>query len=201
MTSRVEGTTSSFRPRQSSYLRISPSTVLQFIMYLEPAHVDWMTDERLDRVLYALKERIPAKLEKERSQGKKKGPAAKEKTHVDVYRGSDYQMAFFFRRTSKKHVVLLKDKHLMYHKPTSQSESEKCQREQQSQTQDVSMDLTNLRDPTATPPENHSTVKAEPFDVELEHTSRNVGPEACIAEDESKPELRVRCEDTCRLRD
>lgn len=33
---------SGFRPRQSSYLRISPTAVLQMILYLEPAHVDWM---------------------------------------------------------------------------------------------------------------------------------------------------------------
>lgn len=31
-----------FRPRQSSYLRISATAVLQMILYLEPAHVDWM---------------------------------------------------------------------------------------------------------------------------------------------------------------
>lgn len=31
-----------FRPRQSNYLRISPTTVLQMILYLEPAHVEWM---------------------------------------------------------------------------------------------------------------------------------------------------------------
>lgn len=31
-----------FRPRQSSYLRISPTTVLQMTLYLEPSHVDWM---------------------------------------------------------------------------------------------------------------------------------------------------------------
>ena len=33
---------SGFRPRQSNYLRISPTTVLQMILYLEPAHVEWM---------------------------------------------------------------------------------------------------------------------------------------------------------------
>lgn len=72
-----------------------------------------------------MKERIPTKLGKE-MEGAKKRSSAKEKTIVDVYRGceslqralavsadvarpaADYQIAFFFRRTGKKHVVLLK---------------------------------------------------------------------------------------------
>lgn len=33
---------SGYRPRQSNYLRISATAVLQMIMYLEPAHVEWM---------------------------------------------------------------------------------------------------------------------------------------------------------------
>lgn len=32
-----------FRPRQSSYLRISKTTVLQMTLYLEQAHVEWMS--------------------------------------------------------------------------------------------------------------------------------------------------------------
>ncbi|ORY80275.1 hypothetical protein BCR35DRAFT_304469 [Leucosporidium creatinivorum] len=104
---------SSFRPRQASYLRISPHTVLQMIMYLEPAHVNWMTTERLERVLFALKERIPVKLTKD-AEGAKKRSGAKEKANVDVYRGADYQIAFFFRKTGQKHVVLLKDKSLAH---------------------------------------------------------------------------------------
>jgi hypothetical protein len=32
-----------FRPRQTSYLRIAPKMVLQLILYLEPADVDWMS--------------------------------------------------------------------------------------------------------------------------------------------------------------
>lgn len=153
----LEPTTSTYRPRQSSYLRISPSSVLQMILYLEPSHTHWMNvrtttclsssylpltlsdfppeqDGVLERVLFALKDRIPLKLQQE-GDGKKHG---KEKTHVDVFRGgtfapslvfllfssekddadfclyrlplhtADYQMAFFFRRSNDKHVVLLK---------------------------------------------------------------------------------------------
>ncbi|GAA5936617.1 hypothetical protein JCM10213_000008 [Rhodosporidiobolus nylandii] len=101
---------SGFRPRQSSYLRISPTSVLQMILYLEPAHTEWMNNDVLERMLYALKDRIPLKLAQE-GTGKRTG---KEKTQVDVFRGADYQMAFFFRRAYDKHVVMLKDKHLHY---------------------------------------------------------------------------------------
>ncbi|GAA5858284.1 hypothetical protein JCM8547_004634 [Rhodosporidiobolus lusitaniae] len=107
---------SGFRPRQSSYLRISPTTVLQMILYLEPAHTEWMSNNVLERMLFALKDRIPLKLAQE-GEGKKSG---KEKTQVDVFRGADYQMAFFFRRSNDKHVVLLKDKQLHYASKPSQ---------------------------------------------------------------------------------
>ncbi|GAA5876523.1 hypothetical protein JCM3774_003125, partial [Rhodotorula dairenensis] len=64
-------------------------------------------DSVLERMLLALRDRIPLKLAQE-GPGKAKG---REKTQVDVFRGADYQMAFFFRRASDKHVVLLKHKH------------------------------------------------------------------------------------------
>ncbi|GAA6033769.1 hypothetical protein JCM8097_004425 [Rhodosporidiobolus ruineniae] len=106
-----------FRPRQSSYLRISPTQVLQLTLYLEPHHTAWMNNGVLERMLFALKDRIPLKLAQEEGNRKKSG---KEKTQVDVFRGADYQMAFFFRRANDKHVVLLKDKHLHYTtKPSS----------------------------------------------------------------------------------
>ncbi|GAA5836229.1 hypothetical protein JCM11251_007401 [Rhodosporidiobolus azoricus] len=105
-----------FRPRQSSYLRISPSTVLQMILYLEPAHTEWMNNNVLERMLFALRDRIPLKLQEE-GAGKRSG---KEKSKVDVFRGADYQMAFFFRRANDKHVVLLKDKDLQYTSRPSQ---------------------------------------------------------------------------------
>lgn len=103
---------SGFRPRQSNYLRISPTTVLQMILYLEPAHVEWMNvrallprrtdvvfgsmmmmddddekrglqDSVLERMLLALRDRIPLKLAQE-GPGKARG---REKTQVDVFRG------------------------------------------------------------------------------------------------------------------
>jgi len=38
----THGSLAGFTPRQSSYLRISPTLVLQLILYLEPHHVEWM---------------------------------------------------------------------------------------------------------------------------------------------------------------
>jgi hypothetical protein len=40
-------------------------------------------------VLFALKERIPRKLMDETEAGRKKGAGAREKAHVDVYRGGE----------------------------------------------------------------------------------------------------------------
>ncbi|BGP44375.1 hypothetical protein JCM10450v2_000186 [Rhodotorula kratochvilovae] len=103
-----------FRPRQSSYLRISPTAVLQMTLYLEPAHVEWMSNSVLERMLFALKDRIPLKLRQEDEARAKTVKGAKERVQVDVFRGADYQMAFFFRTANDKHVVLLKDKHVHY---------------------------------------------------------------------------------------
>lgn len=44
--------------------------------------------ERLERVLFALKERIPVKLTKDAEVAKKRS-GAKEKANVDVYRGCE----------------------------------------------------------------------------------------------------------------
>jgi hypothetical protein len=38
----THGHLAGFSPRKSSYLRISPTLVLQLILYLEPHHVEWM---------------------------------------------------------------------------------------------------------------------------------------------------------------
>ncbi|GAA5899143.1 uncharacterized protein JCM6883_005121 [Sporobolomyces salmoneus] len=110
----THGQLAGFAPRKSSYLRISPTLVLQLILYLEPHHVEWMNVGVFERMLVALRERIPRKLEQEDITGRKGGGGGKQKDKVDVFRGTDYQMAFFFRRTNDKHVVLLKEKHLHY---------------------------------------------------------------------------------------
>ncbi|GAA6046545.1 hypothetical protein JCM3770_006202 [Rhodotorula araucariae] len=83
-------------------------------LYLEPAHVEWMSNSVLERMLFALKDRIPLKLRQEDEARGKAAKGAKERVQVDVFRGADYQMAFFFRHANDKHVVLLKDKHVHY---------------------------------------------------------------------------------------
>ncbi|SCZ91403.1 BZ3500_MvSof-1268-A1-R1_Chr1-2g01386 [Microbotryum saponariae] len=120
-----------FQPRQAHYLRVSPHTVLQFILYMEPGHAHWMTvgprsrsqseiqesfdrlsavpqEDRLMRVLSALRERITTKLRNEQAPARKKSGGAREKQQIDVYRGQDYQMLFYFRSMGKRHVVLHK---------------------------------------------------------------------------------------------
>ncbi|GAA6018177.1 hypothetical protein JCM11491_005621 [Sporobolomyces phaffii] len=113
----THGVLAGFAARKSSYLRISPTLVLQLVLYLEPHHVEWMNVGVFERMLVALKERIPTKLEQEgivaKGAHKSGGGAAaaaagKPKDKVDVFRGTDYQMAFFFRKTNDRHVVLLK---------------------------------------------------------------------------------------------
>jgi hypothetical protein len=89
-----------YRTRNSMYIRISASSVLQMLLYLDQRHTAWMSDDTLERVLAALKDRIARKLGQEASKGGK--------AKVDVYRGAGYQMAFFFRKTAQKHSVLLK---------------------------------------------------------------------------------------------
>ncbi|KAL8280017.1 hypothetical protein RQP46_007598 [Phenoliferia psychrophenolica] len=105
-----------YRSRQTAYLRISPSQVIQLVLYMEEYNVDWMKDAVLERMLVALKDKIPIKV---RTEGLmlprgSKGDAANSKSKVDVYRGPDYQIAYYFRKASQPHAVLLKDKTLLH---------------------------------------------------------------------------------------
>lgn len=99
-----------YSTRNSHYLRISPHAVLLLELYLDPIHLAWMSDHILERILLALRDRIPAKLRQEGHQSK----AAQRKAHVDVYRGTNYQIAFYFRKTTQRHAVLLKDIQLVF---------------------------------------------------------------------------------------
>jgi hypothetical protein len=62
----------------------SASAVLQMVLYLDPNHTEWMSDEVLERVINALRGRITVKLEKEHS-------ATKVGSQVDVYRGGKHE--------------------------------------------------------------------------------------------------------------
>lgn len=96
----------SYKPKQSRYIRISPNAVLQMTLYLDERHIYWMSDAILEHVLLALKDRIGPKLRKERKGGA--GGGANAKAKIDIYRGAGWQCAFFFRKTTQKHAVLLK---------------------------------------------------------------------------------------------
>ncbi|KAL7410364.1 hypothetical protein BDY24DRAFT_444152 [Mrakia frigida] len=107
-----------FSTRNSYYLRISRDTVLVLYLYLDRAHVRWMTDYILQKVLTDLRTRIGPKLESEygmssnvgSSTGAKKSAAAAGSPTIDVHQGDDYQFCFFLRKTDHRHVVLLKHK-------------------------------------------------------------------------------------------
>lgn len=77
----------SFKPRNSFYLRISATTVLQLLLYLDARHVDFMTADILERVLSALKPRIVQKLGAELSNTKNKKRKEADSEKVDVFRG------------------------------------------------------------------------------------------------------------------
>lgn len=110
----THGSLAGFTPRQSSYLRISPTLVLQLILYLEPHHVEWMNVRTFtvfppsfellysllsewiqvgvfERILVALKDRIPLKLQMEEIGRASKSSSGKQKREkVDVFRGSKF---------------------------------------------------------------------------------------------------------------
>lgn len=109
-----------YRAQQTHYLRIDEHRVLQMLLYLDPLHVDWMNDSILNRVLGALKLRIPPKLRKDKILAEQRKGSAKARSDIDVYRGREfptehphklsqlirfltttiidnYQVAFFFR--------------------------------------------------------------------------------------------------------
>lgn len=99
------------------------------LLLTQVAMNDYIQDDILDRLLFALRDRIPAKV---KADELKKGPG-KDKVLVDVFRGgmflpvlhgfdqtdgssrdfvgsllADYQIAYYFRKSNQAHVVLLK---------------------------------------------------------------------------------------------
>lgn len=79
----------SFKPRNSFYLRISATTVLQLLLYLDARHVEFMTADILERVLSALKPRIVQKLGAELGNTKNKKRREADSEKVDVFRGGE----------------------------------------------------------------------------------------------------------------
>lgn len=80
--------TGKFTARNSFYLRISSSTVLQLLLLLDDRHVEWMSPEILEKVLNVLRTHISRKLGAESMNlSKKRREADSEK--VDVFRGGE----------------------------------------------------------------------------------------------------------------
>lgn len=79
--------TGKFTQRNSFYLRISSTTVLQLLLLLDARHVDWMSPEILEKVLNVLRTHIATKLgaESGNTMSKKRREADSEK--IDVFRG------------------------------------------------------------------------------------------------------------------
>ncbi|KAF7355414.1 hypothetical protein MSAN_01458100 [Mycena sanguinolenta] len=98
-----------FRTRNPFYLRISEKNVLPLYVYLDEAHVNWMTDSILQHVLADLQPKILPKLKAE-ADILKSGPAANKKATVDTHRGDSYEFCYFIRKT-EQHSVLIKTRH------------------------------------------------------------------------------------------
>ncbi|KAE8217205.1 hypothetical protein CF319_g8649 [Tilletia indica] len=116
----------SFSQRNLYYLRSSPYTVLQMVLYLDARHIAWMNapseetggrrpngEVIMQKALSVLRTRIMDKLRKESGTNGRMGVVSR-KEKVDVYAAYDFQMAYFFRKMSDRHAVLLKDKSLVF---------------------------------------------------------------------------------------
>jgi hypothetical protein len=78
--------TGKFTQRNSFYLRISNTAVLQLLLLLDARHVEWMSPEILEKVLSVLRTHIATKLGAESgNMSKKRREADSEK--IDVFRG------------------------------------------------------------------------------------------------------------------
>ena len=78
--------TGKFTQRNSFYLRISSTTVLQLLLLLDARHIDWMSPEILEKVLNVLRTHIARKLGAENmNMSKQRREADSEK--IDVFRG------------------------------------------------------------------------------------------------------------------
>ncbi|KAJ6515781.1 hypothetical protein C8R45DRAFT_957598 [Mycena sanguinolenta] len=107
-----------FRTRNPFYLRISEKNVLPLYVYLDEAHVNWMTDNILQHVLADLQPKILPKLKAE-ADILKSGQAAKKAT-VDTHRGESYEFCYFIRKT-EQHSVLIKTRHFSAAPPRPKS--------------------------------------------------------------------------------
>ncbi|CAG8495663.1 15532_t:CDS:2 [Acaulospora colombiana] len=87
------------------YLRISERKVLPLILYVRPENTGWFNEVLFQEVLAALQKVIPKNLSKERK---------KKTSDKNVYRGTNLQMAYYFKPTETRHSILLKDKNYVF---------------------------------------------------------------------------------------
>lgn len=80
---------------QTYYLRISQNSVLELKLFLDFLNLNWFNFEIFNKILLILKERIPIKLMAEINFLKKK-----QKSNIDLYRATNFQMAYFFKLVS-----------------------------------------------------------------------------------------------------
>ncbi|GBB86097.1 hypothetical protein RclHR1_12550006 [Rhizophagus clarus] len=83
------------------YLRISEKQVLPLIIYLRQENLSWLNDIIFQEVLSALQRIIPKNFSR-----KKKNVS--DKSLSDIYRGSNFQFAYYFKPTDVKHSILIK---------------------------------------------------------------------------------------------
>lgn len=83
-----------FTARNVFYLRISATTVLHMLLYLDRRHIEWMSAEMLEKVLHALKSRIATKLGAEGAVPVSKRRRELDSEKVDVYRGGKWPSSF-----------------------------------------------------------------------------------------------------------
>lgn len=75
-----------FQTANTYYLRISSIVVLLLSLHLDYRHLNWMNNIILERVLIALRDRIPIKLNQELDYNKSSN---NKKATVDVFRGGN----------------------------------------------------------------------------------------------------------------
>ncbi|PWN20296.1 hypothetical protein BCV69DRAFT_299431 [Microstroma glucosiphilum] len=118
----------SYGRRNIFYLRVSPYLVLPCILYIDPRHVLWLNTHpsTMPATLKFLKGRIMDKLEREAKvkKWKQDGQNWEKKIWGDI--SADFHLAYFFRRQTDRHAVLVKEKEKVfpsaqgrYRQPTS----------------------------------------------------------------------------------
>ncbi|CAI2181849.1 4463_t:CDS:2 [Funneliformis geosporum] len=106
------------------YLRISEKQVLPLIIYLRQENLLWFNDIIFQEILSALQRIIPKIFSR-----KKKNVS--NKLLSDIYRGSNFQFAYYIKPTEVKHSILIKDKTSIFPSDKMNASVSKSQMEQE----------------------------------------------------------------------